>query len=86
MEHDGDDNISMEMSLVREVGVASLAEVIAHEIVNVAGLTSHHLQLVGGGRIDYAFNQSGKLVELSGFRVQGTITADHRLILRVHGE
>jgi hypothetical protein len=82
LEHDGEGNLFIALNLIREVGVASLAEVIQHDIVQLAGLTSHHLRWIGGSHTFYAFNESGALVELSGSGVQGTITADHRLILR----
>lgn len=44
----------------------SLAHVEHHEIVRVAGLVSHHLRLIGGAELHYAYNTHGELVALSG--------------------
>jgi hypothetical protein len=80
--HDGADRLTFSLDVIREVGVASLAEVLAHDIVQVAGLVSHSIRLINGGQVNFAFNQAGQVVELSGARAQLQLTTAHSLSIR----
>lgn len=82
IEHDGADNVTLNLRRIREVGVASLAEVLSHDVVQVAGLVSHSIRLINGGQVNFAFNQAGQVVELSGVRSQLRMTMTHSLIIR----
>lgn len=82
IEHDGAGNVSVSLQRIREVGVASMAEVICHDVVRVAGLVSHHMKLCNGGEVTFAFNQVGQIVALSASRVTVTMTQDHRVLIR----
>ncbi len=82
VEHDGADHLTFSLHVIREVGVASLAEVLSHDIVQVAGLVSHSIRLVNGGQVNFAFNQAGQVVELSGARTQLHLTTAHSLSIR----
>lgn len=82
VDHDGADNVTINLHCVREVGIASLAEVLAHDIVQVAGLVSHSVRLINGGQVNFAFNQAGQVVELSGVRAQLHMTTNHGLTIR----
>lgn len=62
VEHDGADNLAFSLDVIREVGVASLADVLSHDIVQVAGLVSHSIRLINGGQVNFAFNQAGQVV------------------------
>lgn len=53
----------------RVIVFVSLEHVMHHEIVRVAGLTSHHVRLVNNGELHYAYNAHGELVELIGKNV-----------------
>ncbi|MEY2844017.1 MAG: hypothetical protein RI920_2054 [Pseudomonadota bacterium] len=82
VEHDGADHVTLDVHVIREVGVASLAEVLAHDIVQVAGLVSHIIRLINGGQVNFAFNQAGQVVALSGARAQLQLTTTHSLSIR----
>lgn len=45
----------------RVIVFVSLEHVMHHEIVRVAGLTSHHVRLVNNGELHYAYNAHGEL-------------------------
>jgi len=82
VEHDGADHVTLNLHCIREVGVSSLAEVLSHDIVTVAGLVSHSVKLINGGQVDFAFNKAGQVVELSGVRAQLHLTTAHSLCIR----
>jgi len=82
VEHDGAGHFTFSLDAIREVGLASLADVVSHDIVHVAGLVSHRVQLVRGGQVNFAFNQAGQVVELSGIRAKIEMTSEHRLSIR----
>ncbi len=82
VEHDGASHFTFSLETVREVGVASLAEVMSHDVVHVAGLVSHSIRLVHGGLVHFAFNQTGQLVELSGSHARLEMTSTHCLSIR----
>ena len=82
IEHDDADNVTLNLHRIREVGVVSLAEVLSHDIVQVAGLVSHCIRLINCGQVNFAFNQSGQVVELSGTRAQLHMTTAHSLMIR----
>lgn len=64
---------------LRSVGVANLADVQAHYVNRIAGCTSHVVHFVGGGRLRFAFNDQGQLLELSGERLTAFATHDGRM-------
>lgn len=80
--HDGADNVTLNLHCIREVGVASLADVLSHEVVEVAGFVSHSIRLINGGQVNFAFNQAGQVVELSGARTRLHMTTAHSLMIR----
>jgi hypothetical protein len=82
IEHDGVGSLTFSLDRIRDVGVASLAEVLSHDIVRVAGLVSHRIELVNGGHVTFAFNQAGQVVELSGTRTKLHMTTAHSLSIR----
>jgi len=82
VEHDGADHVTLNLDCIREIGVASLTEVLSHEVVLVAGLVSHSIKLINGGQVNFAFNQAGQVVELSGVRAQFHMTTNHSLTIR----
>jgi len=80
VEHDGRDNIEVSLDRVRRVGLASLADVLVHDIVQVAGLISHHVKLSNGGEVSFAFNQAGQLVTLSASKVRVSLNGQHDVL------
>jgi hypothetical protein len=82
VEHDGADHVTLNLHCIREVGVTSLAEVLSHDIATVAGFASHCIRLINGGQVNFAFNQAGQVVELSGIRAQLHMTTAHSLSIR----
>lgn len=61
---------------------ADFAHIEHHEIVRVAGLATHHVRLVGGGTLHYAYNHRGELVEIDVSGVFVTISKDRRVTVR----
>lgn len=79
IEHDGANHVVLSLDRIRDIGLASVAEVLSHNIVRVAGLVSHRIELVNGGHVAFAFNQAGQVVELSGARAKLHMTTAHSL-------
>jgi hypothetical protein len=73
-------NITAELSAIKSVGIADLADVQSHEIVRIFGSVSHHVRFVGGGELRFAYNTRSELLELSANGVKGSISEDHRLV------
>jgi hypothetical protein len=73
-------NIAAELSTIKSVGIADLADVHSHEIVRIFGSVSHHVRFVGGGELRFVYNTRGELLELSASSVKGSISDDHRLV------
>lgn len=82
VEHDDSGHFTFSLDAIREVGLASLAEVLSHDVVHVAGLVSHCICLINGGMVHFAFNQAGQLVELSGSHARLEMTSTHCLSIR----
>lgn len=64
----------------RAMVLVSLDHVEHHEIVRVAGLVSHHLRLIGGAELHYAYNKHGELIELSGKNVATLAVGDQLMV------
>ncbi len=62
-------NVRIERSRVRNVGIAKLAEVVDHRIAAIVDSVSHYVRFCNGGEIYYVFNGRGEIVELSGLAV-----------------
>lgn len=65
---------------IRRVGIADLAQVHSHSTTRVAGFTSHVVHFIGGGLLCYAYNERGKLIELSGRHLCGSLNPQNDLI------
>jgi hypothetical protein len=60
-----DRNVTLNLETIESVGIHNLIEVETHLINSVAGSTSHFVRFHGGGEVRFAYNNQGKLIELS---------------------
>lgn len=75
--------VSLAATLKRVASVsADFAHIEHHEIVRVAGLTTHYVRLIGGGTLHYAYNHRGQLVEIDVNGVFVAVTKDRRVTVR----
>lgn len=74
-----------ELPRLTSVGIHNLAEVKEHEVVRIAGMTSHFVQFHDGGYLRFAFNERGQLVELSGFRIRATFNRTGQMVVGAYG-
>lgn len=66
--------VASQLPALRTVGLRNLMEVVRHDVVRVAGSTSHTVHFRDGGLAQFAYNDAGELIELSGYRC--TVLAD----------
>lgn len=85
LERDDDGNLLMTMPMIRSVGIADLTQVQSHHINRIAGSTSHVVHFIGGGLLRLAYNEHGKLIELSGRHVQGRVSAENEIVFSALG-
>lgn len=62
---DKDRNVKLELAAIESVGIHNVIEVESHQINRVLGSTSHYVRFHGGGEVRFAYNDQGKLIELS---------------------
>jgi hypothetical protein len=66
---DNEGNVSVEAVRAPCIGIANLAQVVDYRIAAIAaiaGSISYHVRFHNGGELNYAFNEKGELLELSG--------------------
>lgn len=60
-----DRNVKLDLETIESVGIHNVIDVETHQITRVAGSTSHFVRFHGGGEVRFAYNDRGKLIELS---------------------
>jgi len=82
---DGND-ITGYLPVLRSVGIRNLVDVASHEVMTIAGSTSHIVRFRDGGFTQFAYNDRGQLIELSGCHC--TMTADRagRVLVGAFGD
>lgn len=75
-----------ELPLLSAVGIGNLVEVRNHEIVRVAGMTSHTVTYHDGGLLRFAYNDRGELIELSGQKVRVHIDKQGRMTVAARAD
>jgi hypothetical protein len=58
-------NVKLDLATIEAVGIHNVIEVESHQINRVLGSTSHYIRFHGGGEVRFAYNDQGKLIELS---------------------
>ena len=58
-------NVTLNLETIESVGIHNVMDVETHRINRVAGSTSHFVRFQGGGEVRFAYNNQGKLIELS---------------------
>ena len=74
-----------ELPKLATVGVHDLADVAEHDIVRVAGVSSHFVRFHDGGFLRFAFNEQGALLELSGERVRVSLNSSGQMMVGAFG-
>jgi hypothetical protein len=77
---DAQGNITLQMGAIASVGIADLAQVQSHQINHVAGSTSHVVHFAGGGRLCYAYNGRGQIIEVSAWHVMVHLGPENQCI------
>ena len=72
--------IEAKYAFIASVGVHDLADVVHHTVTTVARSYSHVLHFMNGGLLQYAFNDSGQLIELTARNLACEVSLDHRLL------
>jgi len=57
--------VDLKLETIESVGILNVMEVETHQITRVAGSTSHFIRFHGDGELSFAYNDLGKLIELS---------------------
>ena len=75
------ESCEVEVTLPRivSVGLGNLCEVQSHCINHILGSTSHVVQFVGGGYVQFAYSDRGELLELVGQAVNVRLDAEGRI-------
>jgi len=68
-----DQSVDLDLGHIDAIGIRKLVDIESHEITRVAGMTSHHIRLYGGGEVILAFNEQGQIINCRGLEVETTI-------------
>jgi hypothetical protein len=79
-------NIAATLPQLKGVGLLNLCEVASHQITRIARSTSHVVRFHGGGYVQFAYNDAGVLIELSGWRISAQVAADGTLMIGPYRE
>ena len=80
------DGVCADLSAISTVGVKHLDQVASHTVNTIAGSCSHVIRFVNGALLQYAYNDAGQLIELSGDGLACTITRDNELLFSLPGQ
>lgn len=69
-----DGDVVMNMRTIRSVGIENLSEVTEHHITTIVGSSSHMVRFANGGTLQYAYNDTGQLIELIAQSLDVTIS------------
>jgi hypothetical protein len=75
-------NVELNIETIQSVGIYDLSEVEGHLINQVLGSTSHLVRFHGGGELRFAYNQQGKLIELSASNCGFVLSNSNELLFR----
>ncbi|MDP1773865.1 MAG: hypothetical protein Q8L15_16455 [Methylobacter sp.] len=76
----GENGISIDLEKIESVGIKNVIDVETHSINTVVGSRSHFIKFYGGGEVRFAYNQAGRLIELSSTNVILSLSPDNGLI------
>lgn len=74
-------SICTEMPAITRVGLHNLCEVQSHEITRIVGSTSHTVRFHDGGFVQFAYNDRGALIELSGWHFAARMHKDGTIVV-----
>lgn len=59
-------DMHIDLHQIQSVGLDNLCDVQSHTINRIANSTSHVVRFFGGGHVQFAYNDQGQFLELSG--------------------
>ena len=74
-----------ELPVITSVGLSNLCEVRSHDVVRVAGLTSHCVRFLDGGQLRFAYSERGELIELHCMGAGVAVSKDGRVMAGMRG-
>ncbi|WP_298231843.1 hypothetical protein [uncultured Azohydromonas sp.] len=74
-----------ELPVITSVGLCNVCEVRCHDVVRVAGLTSHCVSFLDGGELRFAYSDRGELIELHCMGISVAVTQDGRVMAGMRG-
>lgn len=76
-------NVEIEPRTIKSVGIEHLSDVVEHQITTILGSTSHMVRFINGGRLEFAYNSEGKLIELNSRNLAVKITRDGEILFLI---
>jgi hypothetical protein len=79
-------NVKLDLEAIESVGIHNVIEVESHQITRIAGSTSHFIRFHGGGEVRFAYNDQGKLIELSAQHCAFSLSNKNELLFQKAGK
>ncbi|MBB1631660.1 hypothetical protein [Cupriavidus sp. UME77] len=76
-----DARVELNLETFAGVEIAEPWEVLGREQISIAGIDSHDVRFLDGGRVQYAINSRGQLVDFRAKGVTVRVSPDNRVIL-----
>lgn len=83
---DGSLEVDLKKIRLTSVGIKNLVDVTEHHITTIVGSRSHLVRFVNGGELQFAYNASGQLIELSTFKLTVTLSPKNAISIGVAEE
>ncbi len=74
------DEVSLDLSVIRSVGIANLGEVESHAVNTIVGSRSHVIRFINGGILQFAYNNDGEIIELCAEKLQVRLSPNKDLV------
>lgn len=85
MEVGTDRSVNLDLDKIEAVGIHNVADVVTHQVAEIAGSTSHYIRFHGGGELRFAYSHDGRLIELSASKISFSLSNDNELLFRRPG-
>lgn len=74
---DKDGNVKVNIALITAVALKNVVDVVSHDINEIASSRSHVVRFNNGGVLQFAYSNSGKLIDFSTTNLEFTIAKDN---------
>ena len=72
--------IEGDLTRIASVGIRNLAEVASYNVTHIANSHSHVVRFIDGSLLQYAYTDSGQLLELTAYNLMCAISADNQMV------